>query len=105
MNSKSSDAFADLRRLEHADVQKDFNTAVKAKDFRFLGVLGFTVELPGIEKDQERLKTAYGIKVIEGTSDAITSPEHRRLQDTAIEYARKYNRLLLMHIRQAKNQN
>jgi hypothetical protein len=41
----------------------------------------------------------YGVHYLVGTSDAISSEEDWTLNDLAERYAKKYNQLLLEHLR------
>jgi hypothetical protein len=85
-----------LREIEKADPVFDLKVALKRKDFRFVGIRGYTLEVPGIERKD--ILTRYGIKVIEGTSDAIVDKEDGRLQKLARDYAKRYNALLMEYL-------
>lgn len=88
----------ELRRLEHADPSRDLQGAISVNDLRFIGIMGYALEVPGVEHYHERYASSSGVKIVEGTSDVIYGVEHRRLIDIAREYAEKYNRLLLRYL-------
>ncbi len=84
--------------LERADPARDLQAALLRGDKRFVGVMGFALEVPGVEDYYEHYKS-YGVRVIEGTSDFIENDDIRRLNELAYKYALRYNRLLLETIR------
>jgi hypothetical protein len=94
-----SASVAKLRWLEHADPIVDAQNALASKDHRLVGVYGYTLSAPGIETSQQRTyQERYGIRPIEGTSDALESEEHERLVRKATEYAERYNRHMLSQV-------
>ena len=77
-------------RVEDAEI--DANTAVGAKDFRLLALYGYSLDVPGLYFYDHYAALDRGeLRVIECTSDRIVSPRHLRLDDTAYEYAKRYN--------------
>src|SRR5689334_25341304 len=85
-----------LRWVEGADPVKDAARALKEKDFKLLAVYGYTWTIPGVaETDRCDYRERYGMKLIEGTSDALVNPEHGRLVELTIKYATTYNRHLV----------
>ncbi len=76
------------------------DTSLAAKDFRFLGVYGYTVEVPGVPSSESSRITRSGVFGIPGTSDALLSEEHAQLTKRARSYAEQYNRLLLRYFSQ-----
>lgn len=103
---KADDAMAAaLRRLETSDPAADLTAAIGRGDFRFLGIAGYTITVPGVlsvtgqpsDKDNERLVARHGVRVIEGTSDDNAVLAY---QVAAIRYAERYNTLLLQHLKQ-----
>lgn len=84
-----------LRRIGDADPAKDFDEAIKNRDFRFVGIHGYALIVPGVENYYERYEKSNGVKTIEGTGDVILNEEHEQLQNKARSYAEKYNMLLL----------
>jgi hypothetical protein len=87
--------------LDHADVNADFrHHVVEGRDTRFVGVYGYGEYVPGVDSALEaRLVRQERVRFIEGTSDNITSPEHRRLVNKAERYATRYNKKLLRYLR------
>jgi outer membrane lipoprotein LolB len=92
--------YRDLRTLKIENAVIDAQRAAKSKDFRLLAIRGYTLEVPGTSEDLQSIKSTYGIREIEGTSDAIEGPEHGRLIDNARRYAEKYNRTIIADFRQ-----
>ena len=90
---------AELKRLERADPSKDLAEALRTNDLRFLGLGGYSREVvPGVPDFDERYKQ-FGMTMIPGTGDVFENAEHKRLQRVARDYARRYNMLLLEHLR------
>jgi hypothetical protein len=91
--------------LEHADVNADFQChVVRQHDARFIGVYGYAATIPGVDETlKPRFIRQRRVRFIEGTSDAITSPEYGRLVDKAYDYAKRYNTLLLHYLRDNPN--
>ena len=86
----------ELARLKTASPERDLATAWANKDTRFIGVMGYSLSLPGAPKEISRAAIMRGqVNPIEGTSDAISSPEEAEFNNLAFEYATRYNRLLL----------
>jgi hypothetical protein len=97
--SKTSGKYADqIRSLQAADVSAEVAAAVSKGDFRFVGVMGLALAVPGVPDYQDKYAAKYGVRVIEHTSDAIESSEHAQLQEVARTYAERYNKLLLTRI-------
>ena len=83
----------ELKRIEFADPAADLELAMENGDCRFIGIMGYALEVPG-----KYWRSSYGVRVIEGTSDVIISPEYGRLLGIARRYAERYNQLLLEKI-------
>lgn len=83
-----------LRSLRLDNAGSDALRAAETGDFRFIGVYGFTAEVPGMEEKGGLVKK-YGVRMIQGTSDAPCDEEHAQLDARAREYARAYNLELL----------
>jgi hypothetical protein len=86
-----------LIEVKNADPAADLNSAIQRKDFRFVGVMGYVLEVPGLRQDNSFVKF-YGIKIVKGTSDAIRSDRDAKLQSRAQNYAAKYNTLLKQYL-------
>ena len=68
----------------------DYLSAIEAEDFRFKGVYGYSLRIPQVHRwcinDIEK-----EVNPIEGTSDAVESYEHARMQAIAQVYASWFN--------------
>ena len=90
------DPVAELQWLKNANPIVDANKAIKNNDYKLLGVYGFSLTIPGVNKPTEfEHQKKYGVKPIEGTSDALKNKEHAELNRMAYEYAKKYNEVIL----------
>jgi len=96
-----------LRWLDHADVIADFTERVeKQHDLRFASVYAFsTAGALGLAETPElkELLQKHGERHIEGTTDIVTSAEHRRLLQKASDYVKQYNILLLHYLHEHPN--
>jgi hypothetical protein len=90
--------YADLRKLKIENAAADARNSVESKDFRLLGVRGYVLEVPGTNKDLQTIKSTYGVREIEGTSDAVEGPQHKALIDNARQYAEKYNQTIIAEV-------
>jgi TPR repeat protein len=86
----------DPQKLKEDDATADAKKAIAAGDFRLVGVYGYSVEVPGAPTDDWfEVKSKYGIRMIEGTSDTESGPEEEAFNNNARSYARKYNEVIL----------
>ena len=99
--SKNDDQIAcenvinELLWVETADPQYDAATAIQNKDEKLKAVLGFTVNIPGVNDDTHNKAYKTGnYNIIKGTSDGICSDRHFELNSKAREYAKKYNKII-----------
>jgi hypothetical protein len=96
-----------LRWLDHVDVIADFTERVERQhDLRFASVYAFsTAGAIGLTETPEvkQLLQKHGERHIEGTTDIVTSAEHRRLLEKARDYVKQYNILLLQYFRDHLN--
>jgi hypothetical protein len=99
-----NDKYAELRKLKIENAVQDALKSIESKDYRLLAVRGYALNVPGVSEDVRSIETSYGIKIIEGTSDAIEGPEHKRLNDNARAYAKIYNRTIVDKVKK-KNSN
>ena len=97
--TSGSNAEQRLRWLDRADPERDLAAALARGDRRFVGTYGYTATVPGAGSPYDPLPKRYGVRFLRGTSDAMTSQEDERLNDLARRYAKKYNQLLLQHLR------
>jgi len=85
-------AAEELIWLDGAEPIKDAHAAVQSGDTRLKAVAGFTIQVPGIPtQKEEEYRERFGVTVISGTSDALESEEHSRLNSLARKYAEQYN--------------
>lgn len=89
---------SELRRIASSSPANDLEDAIRRNDFRFIGVYGFSTEVPGVPDYWERYASSYGLSVIQGTSDTPYGEEGARLNQQARQYALEYNSLLLEHL-------
>ncbi len=85
-----------LPHPEKAHPEQDCARSIRKGDLRFIGVRGFTINMPGVADDHYWSK--YGYKVIQGTSDA----GDREFNDAATKYAARYNTVLLKHLQEKR---
>jgi hypothetical protein len=82
-----------LIALKKSDPVADETKAFASHDYRFVGVNGYVVVVPGMDEG-DPLVRKYGKRIIEGTTDAPCDKEHSSLVDSAQEYAIAYNKKL-----------
>ena len=80
---------ASLNWILHADPDEDLLDAIDDKDLRFRGTYGYSLKVPSIPFSC--IDTERDVKVIEGTSDALSGYEHAKLDAIANTYAFYYN--------------
>ncbi|MDB6130364.1 MAG: hypothetical protein JWM04_1471 [Verrucomicrobiales bacterium] len=83
---------AEFIRLTTADPTNDFNKAILEKDFRYIGLMGFSLYTPGVTPTTPFQRNR--INVVEGTSDYIRSDEQLEGQNAIEKYAKVYNLLM-----------
>lgn len=79
-----------------ADATKAFSTGKRS----FLGVRGYSLDVPGVDESYLR---NHEVVPIEGTSDAIKSEACKKLNDDAERYATAYNKTILMLFQRQEN--
>ncbi len=87
-----------MRLVDSADYQDDFEEAIARADMRFVGVLGYALQVPGVPDYDTVYSKSNGVKIIEGTSDS--HPDSASLAQSVFfkSYAMGYNTLLLNHL-------
>lgn len=92
---------ATLATLNLADPVADLDANLAKQDKRFIGINGYTCDAPGISNDDYQLvhSSIYGLKCLEGTSDAIQSDADGALLLRADAYAKTYNLELRRRVR------
>jgi outer membrane lipoprotein LolB len=88
-----------LRGLKIENAVTDAEASMRSNDFRLLAIRGYTLDVPGTSEDIQSIKATYGIREIEGTSDAIDGSEHERLIENARRYAMVYNKTIIANAR------
>lgn len=96
----SSPAFT-LADPERANPEKDCQRAIARHDFRFVGVAGFALDVPGVADYQTRYWRTNGVKVIARTRDV----GHRDFNEAARAYANRYNAALLKYLATHRSSN
>lgn len=97
-DDKSTDAAMAVDQVAKLNVdtaEADAKAAIARGDRRLLAVYGFTVEVPGSKENVAILRDKYGLRVLEGTGDAIKGPQDQVLNKNARQYARKYNQIII----------
>jgi hypothetical protein len=90
-----------LAHPERANPEKDCQRAIARHDFRFVGIAGVGLDIPGVADYQTRYWKTNGIKVIAGTSDV----GHRDFNEAARTYASRYNAALLKYLATHRSSN
>jgi hypothetical protein len=93
-----SEVIKQLEWLNDANPQVDFVKAIQKSDFRFFGVYGRSMFVPGI--NIKCLNQDKDIRFIEGTSDAYQGYEHEKLNAIAWVYADNYNIRMLRYLQE-----
>jgi hypothetical protein len=89
-----------LRALNTEDPAADLRTNIGNGDYRFIDIYGFVCYPPGVTEQELPLVSKYGMRALDGTSDAIESDEHAALMRKAVKYAETYNELLVHEVSQ-----
>jgi hypothetical protein len=92
-----------LRRIADANPAMDAQRAIAVKDLRFVEVMGYTYDAPGVDAAHRPLIKKYGFRVIDGTSDCPATDEEEQLNQRAWNYAEAYNKLLVQHLDRASD--
>jgi len=87
-----------LDKYLDADPVADARKAIKEGDLQFLAIRGYTILVPGVPDFREKYAANYTYRIIEGTSDTISSSADRAIQLQVRDYAKKYNQTLLSHV-------
>lgn len=84
-----------VENLVGADPKQDFARARAKGDVYFLAVRGLTLMVPGVKRSQQHLVRQVGRRIIQGTSDVVPDERARKLRQNALEYAERYNQLVV----------
>lgn len=88
-------------RLLYADPEIDFRSAIREKDYRFMGVYGYSIMVPGVS--MKCLDFEKDINPIVGTSDATGSYEMELFNTIAHVYAKNYNFKMKFYLKENKD--
>ncbi|WP_136256605.1 hypothetical protein [Metallibacterium scheffleri] len=80
--------------LKLKDAKNDAKKAYLRGDFRFIGINGYTLQVPGISYANIK-NYDYGTVIVPGTSDAICDAKQKHFVENATLYAKKYNQEIL----------
>lgn len=86
----------DARELYRADPISDANAAIVGGDYRFIGINGYSVQVP--ELKMQCLNLDSDIKLMDGTTEFVTSYEEEKFNALAHVYATNYNQHLLAYL-------
>jgi hypothetical protein len=87
-----------LATLNLADPVADLDAHLSHGDLRFVGISGYICVAPGVDGQEANLVQKYGLRCLEGTSEAIGNSEPSALLKKAQSYAAAYNAELLRRI-------
>ena len=59
-----SEEYTFIDVLENALYQNDFNESIKREDYRFIGVMGYAMIVPGVPDYYEKYSQSYSVKII-----------------------------------------
>ena len=82
-----------LEQLRPDQAERAADAAIARGDFHLLGVYGFSLDLPGVDKPVD--PRLHPTQPIDCTGDDPVSRKQARLNDRAIRYAKEYNRRIL----------
>jgi len=97
--NKASD-LVDVGWLYEANPLEDFKESVNRDDYRFVGIYGYSITVPGVKL--KCIDVDKDVKLIEGTSDSYSSYEEEKFNAVAKVYADYYNFQLMKYL-ESKN--
>ena len=90
--SPNESDLAYLESLVSRDPANDAKASLAKGEKAFLGVAGYSVEIPGIDDRLAQCPWVHSrLRIIRGTSDAVYGERHIVLIGRAKEYAARYN--------------
>ena len=89
---------SELSKLDLQNPEKDLERNLASNDHRLIGLYGFVLYCPGAKDLPRDQIERYGIRPIKGTSDCISGGDHRRLIQSATDYATQYNQALIQRL-------
>jgi hypothetical protein len=93
---------ATLSTLNLSNPVADLDANLARGDRRFVGLYGINCSPPDLNASFDGVVARFGTRCLPGTSDAIESPKHAALIDSARRYANAYNWELLHRIRDGR---
>jgi hypothetical protein len=85
-------------------VKDELTHALLNKDFRLYATSGRRITFPGVlVEDTEFVNRYCGKKFMASTGDVIRSEEQKTLRKQSVEYAKKYNQLILEYCQKENN--
>ena len=97
---KNDPGMAEMRVVQDADAERALEAALARNDRRFLGVATMALEIPGPDEAYLLAHEKYGVREINGGGDHGLTEERRRMIRGALDFASRYNTLLLRHLRE-----
>ena len=89
-----------LALLESANPDSDAAKSIERDEISFIGLMGYSLEVPGVSGIDGRFRDSVPIRVIEGTTDAVETDEERELNDVGRRYAERFNALILKYLKE-----
>ena len=86
----------DVGWLYEANPLEDFKESVNRDDYRFVGVYGYSLTVPGVKL--KCIEIDKDVKPIEATSDSDSSYEEEKFNAVAKVYAAYYNFQLIKYL-------
>ena len=84
-----------LEYLRNTNPDTLAHDAIKGDSLYFIGTYGYSIQVPGISDYESQWRDRVPLKMIEGTSDAITSKEVSELNRVADDFAKRFNTIIL----------
>jgi hypothetical protein len=81
------------------DPEKEAYKAIANNDYRFLGVMSYSVSIPGIDARDWHYIDQYGCRIIDGTSDFIANSKIQEIMRMAPGFCERYNKVILNAIK------
>jgi len=95
-----------VQKLQEANPAQDFAKAWAEQDYRFIGVYGHLYFVPGVSKDEANASLRRKrVNFIKGTGGGMDTSEEKRLHTLAVDYATRYNKLLLKSVKSRSSVN
>jgi hypothetical protein len=83
-----------VAKLRVTNAETDAKNAIAHGNNKLLAVNGYTLVVPGVDGDASALRAKYGLRILEGTSDAFKNSSDREFNEIARKYGSIYNRVI-----------